>query len=955
MSEECSRGSEWRRWDLHIHTPGTALNDQFGTWDEYVAAIRARQDIAVVGVTDYLSIDNYKRMRLEHEKSALGGIKLLIPNIEFRITPQTAKGHAINLHLLVDPTEQDHVQRLESALNRLSFQYNDQPYSCTRTELAKLGKDFNPTHTTEDAQYSAGVGLYKIEFPAFCKWLENEAWLKSNSLVAVAGGNDGPSGLSKDNGWAAVQENIWKYADLIFSGNLQSRLFWLLEDPSGREKAIRMGAPKPCLHGSDAHEMNKLFEPDEKRYCWIKADPTFEGLRQTLYEAAGRVHIGPSAPGQHDASQVISHIRLCGSPSNAFGDVTIPLNDGLIAIIGTKGSGKSALADLTSFASGVQIADKRSFIRRAGDHISGLTVELKWGDGKLIKAEVGKPQTPREIVRYLSQSFVEQLCSDDYQGGALTEEIENVIFRNLDPTDTLNASSFKALRELRTKDTAKERIDFSGRIKVLIEEDERLRAILKESPEKKKRVEELGKENESLEKQLPTATSDAELKAQEALTSLRKQLLILQSSVADQKQLLLRIGQLAAGLERFRETFSSFRNTFLEEAAALSVVGSLDLELRVSGESAIAERKGQIESLILKLERKDATSADLTIESVSESISITEKAVAADQVVRSKIQQIQKKISTNNQEIQRLQLELIRAEGEVKEKVLKGREARLDTYEGIFKSWKKEQSILESLYQPVQKRLASGEQEERKLDFYMRWDVDLDGWLDYGQALFDSRKNHPFGGPAKLRETVEKALLPAWSSGDPSSIRKAMDAFLTEVKDKKVESFLKGSVGHAVLLEWLFSYSHIRLTYGLRYNKTELEKLSPGTRGIVLLILYLAMDVDDARPLIVDQPEENLDSDSVYSLLAKYFRSAKLRRQVIVITHNPNLVVNTDADQVIVAKADRMLGSFPSFGYISGALEDTSLIRPKVCSILEGGPNAFLEREKRYALQREGE
>jgi ABC-type uncharacterized transport system ATPase subunit len=156
-----------------------------------------------------------------------------------------------------------------------------------------------------------------------------------------------------------------------------------------------------------------------------------------------------------------------------------------------------------------------------------------------------------------------------------------------------------------------------------------------------------------------------------------------------------------------------------------------------------------------------------------------------------------------------------------------------------------------------------------------------------------------------------------------------------------------------MLLDWLFSYTHIRLTYGLRYNQTELEKLSPGTRGIVLLILYLAMDIDDARPLIVDQPEENLESDSVYSLLSKYFRSAKSRRQVIVITHNPNLVVNTDADQVIVAAADRMLGAFPNFSYISGALEDLSLIRPRVCNILEGGPNAFLEREKRYALQRE--
>ncbi|HEY4931345.1 MAG TPA: AAA family ATPase [Terriglobales bacterium] len=176
-----------------------------------------------------------------------------------------------------------------------------------------------------------------------------------------------------------------------------------------------------------------------------------------------------------------------------------------------------------------------------------------------------------------------------------------------------------------------------------------------------------------------------------------------------------------------------------------------------------------------------------------------------------------------------------------------------------------------------------------------------------------------------------------------------MDAFLQEIKDKNAESCLRGSVSHAMLLEWVFDDSQIQLNYGLRYNSTELEKLSPGTKGIVLLILYLAMDIDDSRPLIVDQPEENLDSESVYSLLSRYFRTAKRRRQVIVITHNPNLVVNTDAEQVIIATADRLHGAFPNFSYETGSLENP-VIRSKVCGILEGGEKAFLQRERRYAL-----
>ena len=58
------RGSVWRRWDLHVHTPGTALNDQFGGWDEYLAAIERQPDVKVMGVTDYMSITNYSLLRV---------------------------------------------------------------------------------------------------------------------------------------------------------------------------------------------------------------------------------------------------------------------------------------------------------------------------------------------------------------------------------------------------------------------------------------------------------------------------------------------------------------------------------------------------------------------------------------------------------------------------------------------------------------------------------------------------------------------------------------------------------------------------------------------------------------------------------------------------------------------------------------------------------------------------
>jgi len=115
-------------------------------------------------------------------------------------------------------------------------------------------------------------------------------------------------------------------------------------------------------------------------------------------------------------------------------------------------------------------------------------------------------------------------------------------------------------------------------------------------------------------------------------------------------------------------------------------------------------------------------------------------------------------------------------------------------------------------------------------------------------------------------------------------------------------------------------------------------------------LLYLAVDTHDRRPLLIDQPEENLDPRSVFTELVPHFRAARQRRQVIIVTHNANLVVNTDADQVVIARSERAnAAGLPTIRYESGSLENPA-IRAAVCRLLEGGQRAFLERERRYRI-----
>jgi len=120
-----------------------------------------------------------------------------------------------------------------------------------------------------------------------------------------------------------------------------------------------------------------------------------------------------------------------------------------------------------------------------------------------------------------------------------------------------------------------------------------------------------------------------------------------------------------------------------------------------------------------------------------------------------------------------------------------------------------------------------------------------------------------------------------------------------------------------------------------------MDKLSIGQKGTVLLKIFLA---EGDSPLIVDMPEENLDNKFIYDELVDAFRQAKTKRQLIIATNNANLVINTDAEEIIIAEfKDNVIK------YKLGSIEDNS-IRNEITTILEGGPEALRKREKKYGM-----
>lgn len=962
------RGSEWRRWDLHVHTPESRLGSPFGgqTWEQYVTALEttaAEAKISVIGVTDYMTLDGYEK--LLSEKSANGRLRtidLLIPNIEFRMMPQTEDGKALNLHLLIDPSEIDHIDKIKRALRNLKFSYDGQPYGCCREELIAFGRAQDPKLTDDEAAYTFGIQQFKPDRTVIKKWLDDEKWLRKNSLIGIANGKDGISGLPLD-GFGAIRDEILKWCHFVFSGNPKDREHYLgLKPGNPKEEIIRQyRSLKPCIHGSDAQP---LFKPDGDRFCWVKSDPTFHGLRQILWEPEDRVHVGKLPPQPSDHSQQIRKISLSNS-SGWFATNSIELNAGLVAVIGEKGAGKTAVADLSSFASGYPMDRKSqsSFITKGALHLAGTKIELEWGGGD--RTEGLLIDTPysstRPRVRYLSQDFVERLCSSDHEGTELQKAIEDVVFAKLDEVQKEGYSSFGELRKAREAASNIQKEALRGELATLHKEVDRLQEAIDQKDSKIKSKAEIEKQVEELKKQLPDATQSVDQKILEELEKQQALLKDLEDQIANRSRR-------RRTIETAIESYGAIKTSTDQEVAK---IGKQLLEVDVT-ESTVQKMGPTWSPDVDDLLQKEVAKLDAEIVAlkgaagaspippsligVQAEITKLKELVAKDEVSRKRLLDLQKQIAERIANAERLAKEILNLDEKVTKTLEKQKSKQVDLYLDVFKALSADEAGLKELYSPMQDAIDQlGE--EMQFSVSVGYQIDAKSWLDRSARFFDGRRVGAEAKRDEIERIVETKLVPAWKSGDPGNIKLAFEELLAAVDIPTFpEKFGTAKLSRVELSDWIFSVDHIELTYKIHYSGTELEYLSPGTRGIALLVLYLLMDEDDTRPLLIDQPEGNLDNSSVYKQLVPYIRKAKKRRQIILITHNPNLVVATDAEQIIIATAERPTTQpYPCLRYDSGGLEHSVTgsdmgVREAVCLLLEGGEDAFRARENRYSL-----
>ena len=1030
------KGSEWRKWDLHIHTKGTMKNDQFESHDFDSFCVTMFQkalkgNLATIGITDYFNIENYKKVNQfvndidsninfnDEEKRKIKKL-FILPNVELRMLPVTTQENLINIHCLFNPDE----GFLSSLENDFFASLEDSGGNkMNKQGIISSARNKGKNLSVEDA-YKKGIDAFHIELGKLRNLFESSTLLKENTIIAVSNSSsDGASGLqehyrlfeNEPGSTNEIRKNIYKLSNAIFSGNPKDRDFFLGKKVGHSQELLinECGSLKPCIHGSDAHEEEKLFNPAQGRHCWIKADPTFEGLKQIIYEPEHRVYIGEKPPVldtiENNATKYIHSLKINKNNHHKatddiwFNNIEINFNKELVAIIGNKGSGKSGIADILSLLGNTYIAQNHfSFLKRdkfSKNNLSGkFKAELIWESGgtsgeKNLDTQVDRSKP--ESVRYIPQSYFEQL-TNEIEISKFQEILEKIIFGYISEEEKFGKTNFKDLEKYKTENVEYDIRAKIGKIQAI--NDEIIDLEKKKHPTFLKNIEGYIEEKErEIESQkillqgLPmipnpekdTAQKFVEVNKNSDIDKWKQDLQVLESKLTDierkKRHLILKRESLGKIKEKSTRAEKYFRE-FIEEnkseceSYGLDISNILKVEVNYSPiDLIIDETNNELSGIAPYLQSiEDIMENDIQgnnqsilweIEKLKENInaqiktlSDAQKAFQANERRKKEINETIIKLTGDQDQPDTETLNAYKQEKEfikqsLPNKLQSKREARVNLSLDLFKTKKEILNFYNSFKASVDNQILQNE------EFLEGYDIKIEASFkrrnsfanDFLQSINKNKKGS-FYGKEDGEERLSK-ILDDCDFNEESDIRKFLNTIIEHLEndERSTEQGQNRYINEQVtdmerFYEYLFSLQYLEPKYELKLGEKNLRSLSPGERGALLLIFYLIID-KERIPLVIDQPEDNLDNESVYNMLSKFIGKAKGKRQIIMVTHNPNLAVGADAEQIIHVNIDKLQRN--TFKFYSGAIEDPK-INKGIVKILEGTKPAFDKRKLKY-------
>lgn len=1022
------RGSEWRQWDLHVHTPASfhwkgtkfdvdpssAVNRSIV--DEMIVAMNSAQP-EVFALMDYWTFDGWFALKRRLKEPGAPKLhKKVFPGIELRLmAPMKTLNGRLNAHVLFSDQAEDQILLDFRAALRIAI--IDRPLSdAALIHLAReSSEDILKVHSLKKTDMTdvnkalhAGASIAEITAESY-----RQAITQVDDGLAIGfmpyDTSDGLAEVKWQDHYAYFI-NLFRSSPIFESRDPQLRSCFVGEETEKNKLFLKKfqeglnNVPRLVVSGSDAHCFVGVKGSNDKRgygdfpsnrITWIKADPTFQGLKQAIMEPAKRSFIGERPPKQVEIEEnktfIIDRVSISKQVPTALGTwldgTNLPLNSDLVAIIGNKGSGKSALADVIALLGNSRqklhfsFLQKNRFRGKSGDPAKNFTGKLSWLDGKqeIRNLNEDPPADKVEMVRYIPQGHFEDLCNAHVTGSsdAFEDELRAVIFSHAGESIRLGALDFDQLIDQQESGFRVQLNDFRKDLHRINEEitafEEQLQPEVKSTLQelllvKTRQIEEHNKlKPTTLEKpaaELTPEQQDAATQLEEVTGKLK---MLGEAACAISSNELALAGKLKA-IQSVRERLRVFERAhkqFVEDTTKDLVVLGLKPDQIVTLTMS-AQRLDDIWNAIPgeqdKLKIDVGALTERRVKLLSDQTAMNAKLNAPQLAYQQNLRAIEtwntkltelKGTSDAPDALFGLQARINQLD-ELPARLEAHRELRQKLTGEIFDVLDEQRKARADLFKPVQDLIQNNSliREEYKLQFQATLGGSAD--LIY-TALFELIKQNTgeFRG-ADESYTVIRTLADKYDFNSRASVQ----SFVSELHSKLAAAAAGGmtTVGITPLLrkdktatdvyDLLFGLSFLEPRYSLLFQEAQIEQLSPGQRGALLLIFYLLVD-KGRNPIILDQPEENLDNETVVNLLVPVLTKAKNRRQIIMVTHNPNLAVVCDAEQVIWSAFDRKNNS--KITYQSGAIENPA-INEHVVNVLEGTMPAFNNRRIKYHL-----
>ena len=913
-----ARGSTWNKWDLHVHTPDSLVNNykSNGTddiWESYIKDLESLpSEIKVLGINDYLFLDGYKKVLEYKNNGRLKNIDLLLPVLEFRLARFGGNElfKRINYHVIfsneINPEIiQSQFLNALSASYKLSPEFDSLSWSgvISPESLIDLGnKIIASSPNTQSSNFQTpiieGFNNINIEASQIENILQTSSYFKNKYLTAIG-----------KTEWDRFQWNDNSIAEKKTIINKVNFIFTAAESVDnynkGKQKLHNNGVNDHLLDCSDAHRntFDKTDISNKNRLgdcnTWIKADTTFEGLKQILFEFDSRVRVQQLKPEEKPEYYVLDSIVFS---DDKFCKQKIEFNQNLNTIIGGRATGKSTLLQIINAK--VKNTTVEPYIDK---HLKNVSIEWK-----------GAENEDFHDIDYFGQGYMHDLADNKQE----LDKLVNNIIRNRDGGEDL--------------------LNFENSIKVfsvdLVSETTRLFSVMADLQNKIDEIKEKGN-SESIKKELELLNSKLISTSSTSFTEDKLNAFeILCDTLVKKEQ-----------ENKNAETYKTIcQNCQINSLFSESIKYEMN---KIFADPSNNELKKDYDHFILQTSQEWNNLMDKFIEKYTNQINENTKEIEDGKKLE--IYKEGEQYKKNNKAFEeiknRIELE--------KEKL------------NIIKNVEKEKKQLEEQINEIKNKLLdkhfslikNGKDLCKNLKINNRGLKISANMVLKTNELSDFISSRINKQSADGREYVQNFSNKYIKDFDQEN-KPFTNAFIDDLLKENI--VIKGGNNYQNIASEFLSRCWYSITYTITYQNDKFDEMSPGKQAFVVLKLLLDFSKKKC-PILIDQPEDSLDNRAIFNELVEYIRKTKIDRQIILVTHNANIVVGGDAEEVIVAnqqgKNSPNLNSI-KFQYLTGPLENTIIkheddcvlnsqgIREHVCEILEGGEDAFEIREKKYGF-----